>query len=356
MPSLATTSNGPLGCGTYVARLVNDGGPILTARKVVSVLWNRRKGEPSAATVTLPVSGTDLRACCDGANKIEPLRTELIIERNGIPVWQGWVMNDITFRRDTITVNAKDILGWTERRILDSDHVAVGQDLVTIGLSYIADINSAGDLPFVITANPTGILADRTVLASEYRYASDPLRDLYTAGLAATVIAGHLLLGPEMQTCGTIQLRDTDIDGDPEIKLDGLQRATRVIVKGANGIVSVFPPTPPDVCFHAADFIHDDQNILDQASADATAELIYDAFSSSFPYFVSIPEGSGLKSTAGVHINALIPGAIVQFYSQTLCLEIGMAMRLVAVDVEASSGVENVRITLERIGDNEGDS
>ncbi len=354
MPSRATTSHGPLGCGSYVARLVNDGQPIFRARKTISVLWNRRKGEPSAATITLPVSGTDLRACCNGVNKIDPLRTELIIERDGLPVWQGWVMNDITIRRDTITVNAKDILGWTERRILNLDHVSAGLDLVTIGLSYIADVNALGDLPFVITAEPTGILADRTVLASEYRYASDPLKDLYNAGLAATVIAGHLLLGPEMQTCGTIQLRDTDIDGDPEIKLDGLQRATRVIVKGANGIVSVYPAEPPDTCFHGADFLLDDQSILDQASADATAALVYDSFSSSFPYYVSIPEGSGLKPSAGVHINALIPGAIVQFYSQTLCVEIGMAMRLVAVDVEASAGVENVRVTLERIGDNQG--
>jgi len=351
MPSLATTSNGPLGCGTYVVRLVNDGSPILEARKVTSVTWGRRRDEASVAVVTLPVSGTDLRACCEGVNQIEPLRTEVIIERSGIPVWQGWVLREVDIHRDTISITAHDILGWTERRVLNLDHVATGVDLTDIALSYIADINRGGDLPFVITSEPTGILADRTVLASEYRFASEALRELFETGLDGTVIAGHLLLGPETQLCGTLTLRDTDIDGDPSIKLDGLLRATRAIVKGGNGIVAIYPSTPPDVCYHAADIVQSDESILDQPSADAAAQLLYAQAATSYPYFLTIPDGSGLSPKAGVHINALIPGAIVQFYSQTLCVQIGMAMRLVSVDVEAAAGSEQVRVSFEPIAD-----
>jgi len=351
MPSLATTSNGPLGCGSYTVRLVNDGQPILSASKVTSVVWGRRRDEASVAVVTLPVSGTDLEACCQGVDQIEPLRTEVIVDRDGLPVWQGWVMREVDIRRDTVSITAHDILAWTERRVLNLDHVSVGVDLTDIALAYIADVNSASDLPFVITSAPTGILADRTVLTSEYRLASEPMRELFETGLDGTVIAGHLLLGPETQLCGTLTLRDTDIDGDPSIKIDGLLRATRAIVTGANGIVSIYPPTPPDVCYHAADIVRADESILDQVSADAASQSLFEQVSTNYPYFLTIPDGSGLSPKAGVNINALIPGAIVQFYSQTLCVQIGMAMRLVAVDVEAAAGSEQVRITLEPLAD-----
>lgn len=352
--SLATTTHGPLGCGTYVVRLVNDGAPILAPRKVTSVVWNRRKDrDVSSATVTIPVEGTDQKACCEGVQKIEALRTEAIITRDGIDVWQGWVLNDVSIHRDNIIINASDILGWTERRVLDQNHTDVNVDLTNIALGYIGDINSSADLPFVISSTLTGILAKRTVLAAEYRFASDALGDLYDSGLDATVVAGIVLLGPETQICGTLRLRDTDIDGDPEIKTDGRLRATRVIVKGGNGIVSIRPTVPPTVCFHGADIVHDDESILDQNSADAAATLLYDQVSSSYPYFLQIGEGSTLRPTAPVHINALIPGAIFQFYSQALCVKIAMAMRLVAVDVEAAAGTEQVRVTFEPLGSSE---
>jgi hypothetical protein len=343
---------------------VNDGQPIFGgagARKTTTATWSRRLDEASTGSVVIPVSGTDLSACCEGVNKIEPLRTELIIERNRIPVWQGWVMNDVEIDRDNIRVNAHDILEWTTRRVLDQNHVHTQIDLTQIALDYIADVNAEEDLPFVITSAATGILADRTVLQTEYRYGWDALRDLLESGLDATVVAGHLLLGQETQICGTLQLRDTDIDGSPTIKLNGAERATRVIVKGGtppdegsgSQVIAVWPPAPPDVCYHAADYIIEDDSILDMGSALATAQAAYDRLSSSFPYYLDIPEGSGLRPQAPVHINALIPGAIVQFYSQRLCVDIGMAMRLVAVDVEAASGSEQVRVAFEPLGDGE---
>ena len=108
MPSLATTLQGPLGCGNYSVRLVNDGQPILAPRKVTTVLWGRRLDEASNATITIPVAGTDLRACCVGGNRIETLRTEVIISRNGLDVWQGWLLPATKFRRDTITIEATE--------------------------------------------------------------------------------------------------------------------------------------------------------------------------------------------------------------------------------------------------------
>jgi len=355
MPSLATTLQGPLGCGAYSVRLVNDGHPILAPRKVTTALWGRRLDEASNATITIPVAGTDLRACCVGGNRIETLRTEALISRNGLDVWQGWLLPATKFRRDTITIEATDILGWLDRRVLQQNHVHVGVDMTTIALAYIADA-ARGDLPFVINSTLSGVLATRTVLATEYRFAGEALRDLLETGLDATVVAGVLLLGPETQTCGTLRLRDTDIDGDPEIAIDGRQRATRVIVKGGNGIVAIYPPVPPTVCFHAADTVHSDESILDQASADNAAQLLYARLSASFPYYLTVPEGSALLPTAPVHINALIPGAIAQVSSRSLCVEIEMAQRLTALDVEVAAGIEQVRPTFEPLGDDEGDA
>jgi len=355
MGSLAPSTRGPLGCGSYSVRLVNDGRPILETKRVTSVVWGRRLDEVSTATITIPVAGTDLRACCERANLIEPLRTEVEITRDGFVVWVGYLMRDVTFSRDHIIINAHDILGWTERRVL-GNHDYVATDLLDIALGYLADPN-LDDFPWlslIAQATPTGILADRKVLASEYRFASDPLGELYETGLDITVAAGRIYIGPEVATCGHIVLRDTDFNGSPEVKLDGLERATRVIVKGANGIVSVYPPEPEPHCYRDADHVSEDQDILDQASADARAQSLYARLSSSYPYYVHIPQGSGLRSTAGVHINALIPGNKFQFESKTLCIPIAMGMRLVALDVEASSGSEQVRVTLEPLGDHEG--
>lgn len=355
MGSLAPSTRGPLGCGTYQARLVNDGRPILETKTVTSVTWGRRLDEVSTATITIPVKGNDLTACCERANLIEPLRTEVEITRDGMPVWIGYLLRDVTFSRDHIIVNAHDILGWTERRVL-GNHNYDDTDLLDIALGYLADPN-LDDFAWsslIAQATPTGILADRKVLASEYRFASDPLGELYGTGLDITVAAGRIYLGPEVATCGHIVLRDTDFDGDPEVKLDGAERATRVIVRGANGIVSVYPPEPEVKCYRDADYVSEDQDMLDQESADARAQSLYTRLSSSYPYYVHIPQGSGLRPTAGVHINALIPGNKFQFESKALCIPIAMGMRLTAVDVEASSSSEQVRVTLEPIGDFEG--
>ena len=77
--------------------------------------------------------------------------------------------------------------------------------------------------------------------------------------------------------------------------------------------------------------------------------------SASHPYNLTIPEGSTLRPTAPVHINALIPGSFVQFHTQALCVELEMAFRLTALDVEAAAGSEQVRPFLEPLGDDEGD-
>lgn len=354
MPSFATTQQGPLGCGAYTARVVNEGRVILESKRVTSALWNRRLDEPSTATIVLPVQGTDLTACCEGIERIEPGRSELIVERNGVDVWQGWLLRDAIFRRDSITINAHDIMKWTERRILNDNHVYAGLDLTQIALNYLGDSNLA-DLPFAIQSQPTGILADRTVLASEYRFASEALRELYETGLDMTVVAGQIYLAPETGVCGTLHLRDTNIEGDPEIRLDGEQRATRVIVKGANGIVAIYPPTPPEVCYRPLDYLTSDEGILDQGSADARAEQLFQRLSSSYPYYVTIPQGSGLSPDTPIHVNALVPGNVFQFYSSALCIPIGQAIRLTAVDAEASGDSEQIRVSFEPIGDFEGD-
>lgn len=354
-PSLANSTQGPLGCGTYKARLVNDGDVIFEGRKTTSAVWGRRLDEASHATVTIPVSGDELRACCEGPNKIEPLRTEVLLERNGVDVWQGWLMRDALFRRESITINAHDILKWTERRVLDDTHVHVATDLTDIALAYFGDSNLA-DLPWPIMSLPTGVLGDRTVLATEHQLASAALEELLKTGLDATVVAGVLYLGGETATCGTLHLRDENIDGDPEVKIDGAQRATRVIVKGANGIVSVYPPTPPSVCYRPADFVSADEAIVDQASADYRARDLYRILSSSYPYYVSIPQGSALSPDTPVHINALVPGNVFQFYSQALCVPIGQAIRLTAVDVDAAGDTEQVKVSFEPLGDDEGDA
>lgn len=353
-PSIAPTPRGPLGCGSYTARLVNNGKVILDTTKTASVDWNRRNGEASNATAVIPVSGTDLAACCIGDDKAEALRTELVIERNGIGVWQGWCMREISFKRDTVTVTAHDMLKWTERRVLDDDHIVAATDLTGIATGYLADSNLA-DIPWVIEQASTGVVGDRTVLASEYRYASDPLGELHNTGLDMTVAAGRLYLGPAAAgICGTLKLRDTDMEGDPEIKQDGAQRATRVIVTGADGIVSIYPPSPPDVCWGPADVVSHDDTILDQATADARALALWTRLSSSYAYFVNVPDGAQLKPTAPVHINALVPGQLFDFVSRSTCIPIAQGMRLASVDVTATADEEAVKVSFEPIGDAEG--
>lgn len=350
------SAKGPLGCGAYTARLVNNGKPIAESSRVTTAQWNRRSNEPSTAVIALPTVGTALEACCQGIDRLEALRTEVILTRNGVDVWQGFIMDDVSFRRDTIVINARDIMGWLERRRLRQNHAYANIDLTDIALGFIADVNSAGDLPFTVDAEDSGVLATRTVLANEYRYAWDPFRELLETGLDATVIAGVLRLGPELQLCGPIHLSDQHLEGDPEIKTDGRQRASQVVVKGANGIVGVFPAVvDAALCFYPADYVVTDERILDQSSSDARAESLYNDMSSSYPYFVAAGEGASLKPNAPVHINALAPGAIVQYHTDSLCVELDMAMRVSAVDVDVAPGIEQVRVTLEPLGsDQEG--
>jgi hypothetical protein len=120
----------------------------------------------------------------DALNLIDQGRLTLFVDRAGVMVWGGFLWTtDCDYDAGTCTLNGEGYLSYYRKRLILGDLTYTGVDQITIAKNLVDYANAAfyswGGLPVVTTdVTASGVLRDRTYLASETKWVGESLEQL----------------------------------------------------------------------------------------------------------------------------------------------------------------------------------
>lgn len=335
-----------LGCLEETRLRVVRSGRVIYQTSQFNGSWNRVNDEISTAQFVLPFNDdccpTDLHAYVD------------IVEfsRNGEVAWAGYIQRFI-LENGVQTIEAADFLDGYQRRIIRTPINLTNTDISTIAEAVMNSADANDPIPVVRVFTPSGITADRLYPVSDYRIAWDALKnDLLNIGLDITMIGTLLYAGPlEKRGLKPLVLRDHMILGVPTSGEDGSSYANRIIVKGTNGLVSVYPAGAPvaPYPYPLIESVVDANDVADQASLDSLAKQHYD-LRSAVPRFLDMSGGVTLKEDSPHALKSYIAGRLIDVGITVGCSVIQQAMRLESLSYSLSGGREEVKISCVPIG------
>lgn len=341
---------GPLGCAEsyQVAVMDRDGDQQIGELVDVSSLeWSRVIDDTSTAKVVVPFQGPD---CCALLGKINDWCNSLAIWRNAETlVWQGPITY-LDYGRDDTIIDAQDITAWLfKRRIRELiDFTATGlgaKDLTTIAETLVRHGFAPDDphvLDFLLTV-ASGITGERQYKANS-GYVGDALVELGRTGIDFVAIGRRLILAGEIPIARLAGLTDDDFLGEIRVIKDGRAAVTDATVVG-KGVVGRAAVDPPGGVCGLLEVLVNEEEILDQESADAEAESLV-AGGYPTPLILNVPDGSQLDPRAPVGINDLIPGVLIPVTSSQTCRTVAANLRLQRLNVTYGDAGESVRVTL----------
>ena len=335
-----------LGCFEEGRMRVVRAGRVIYETDRFNCGWGRANDDISTATFTLPADGD----CCP--EDIHARADMVEFERNGEVAWAGYCQRPVV--TDGVqSLEAVDLLDGYQRRVIRDTINVTATDISDIAEAVMTSADDGDPIPVVRVFSPSGIIADRLYPASDYRIAWDALKnDLLNIGLDLTMVGTLLYGGPlEGRNLKPLVLRDSMILGKPVKGEDGAAYANRIIVKGANGLVSIYPPGPPvaPYPYPLTEAVVDANDVADQVSLDALAKQHYD-LRSAVPRFVSMDQGVALRHDSPYPLRSYIPGRMMDVGLTVGCDPIQQGMRLQSVAYTLTGGREEVKIAAVPIG------
>lgn len=335
-----------LGCLEEALFRVVRGGRVVYQTDRLNAAWGRVRNDISVGQFTLPASAD----CCAASVHA---RADLVeFQRNGEVAWAGYVQRPVE-TDGYLTVEAVDLLDGYQRRVIRDNINVTGTDIADIAAAVVTSADDGDPIPVVPIWTPTGILADRSYPASDYRIAWDALKnDLLNVGLDLTMVGTLLYNGPlEDRGLKPLKIRDGMLVGVPTKGEDGGAYANRVILKGGNGLVSIYPAGPPVAVdpYPLTEVVIDAGDVMDQASLDVLAKQHYD-LRSAVPRFLAMDQGVTLADDSPYGLRSYIPGRLMDVGLTVGCTPIQQGMRLDKVDYTLMGGREEIKISAVPIG------
>jgi hypothetical protein len=331
--------------------ITDIGGAVRQAEVAHSGLhYSRRLDEMTQADVSV-AAGQDA-ACLPVLGSLRPFHHEVSIWRDHDNVWVGPFI-DPSYSYEGMSLMARDLFQWFERRILPFDRTFIATDLADIATTYINDALSPDPSPNIsFLAAPTGVLGSRSVAAATFRRAADELRELARTGLDWSMVGRTFRLGGEEIPTSNLVTLTEDIFEIDEARMDGLSFANEVFVLGASGSGVSTPvrgsasdgtPSPLVQQTFA------EASILDFSSANHAAQTRLDLLRTD-PWFVT----GTLLPSAPLSFSDLVPGARVRLLQQVGFRRLDVDLRLLAVTVDVSvsdtGDEESIRLELQPLG------
>jgi len=332
-------SGGLLGTGSDLrVLLVNKGATgVIAELQPASGQFSRILDGTSELTMEGVVGGRLGEICCEGWEEIRTWATEIVIYRGGRDAWAGPV-TDVSFDYGRVRITAADTTAWWDRRTVP-DLSFSNTDLTDIALAIHEAAMKPDPSPNLrVVTTPSGVVGARTYNGQNYQYASDAIAELAATGLDFTAYGRTIIMGGEADDLAPIAtLIDDHWVAPPTVRQRGNDQATVVVVKG-QGVqaVALAPPEYLDYYGYLVR-VFDEQNITDAATARTAAEsrvaLLKD------PFFIESPAGAGLRPTAPVTLEQLIPGAVLRVDAKASCRQVVADFRLERVAVDFSGSV-----------------
>lgn len=325
------------GVGDYVCMLKSrGGGDVVAILDETNLSFGRKLNDVSAASVEAKsVSGIDAWS------------HELSIYRDQIEVWVG-PLQQPQWETDMMSLVASDLMQWFERRTLSVNISWLNTDAAQI-FSAVIDLALAADPTPNITlgVSDTGVLADRTVKATDRVRAGDILRELSRTAIDFTAIGRHVWAGGT-EIPGTTPF--TLVDGDllsPKVVSKGSDAVTGASVLGTTSTVPIVADVGGvDALYGLVQQTYSESDIKDFNSAQAAAAA-RTLHGNPPPVYVS----GILSSNAGCEMAQLIPGTRVTVHLDEIGRPVHQVMRLAQIDCSVQDGGEACELTLVPLGE-----
>jgi len=365
-----------LGCGRHTIEVYRRGGTVRvgTIRNVEYLDWSRVRDDISTAKIV--VRGWDI----DCGNLLASLQTwayEVVIFRdNGFTVdrvWEGPITL-LTYEVDSVTIHAKDMMGYAYRRIIKQAMNDAGDgDTVTSRAARVLQNTFAPDDPNVLAYLQVLVREDD---AREYRSTPAYSRTAFeevddmaaNAGLDYTVVGRSIMLWGTKHRIGTLpEFRDVDLGSPPIVSEYGMSMANVYSVSDGNGVhgeayrgdvdpvsgnvdetyglVEMLSSTwASDSPGDAGTYTAAGLATVIQSFAEYADRSISDRYPP--PVVVRVPDNTTLNPGTVVSIQHLVPGVVVPLRSTGTLRTVVANQKLDKVQVIERSDSEVISITL----------
>lgn len=232
---------GQLGKGEHRVFITERGGsPIIAEVPWTALSCNRALDEMGSGRVSL--AGATLEnvseSCCFALENLAAWRHEIAIWRSSDQSEADWigVVTEPEYRWDSVTINARDLFQWFERRLIPVDHDPITDDAATVFETLANSVLVEDSSPniSVVVQSYAGVAVERRILATERRKAADVLRELGRTSVDWTMRGRDLVVGGALNW-GTSLTLDSIVAENLVLKEKGLEAASRVYVKGYPG-------------------------------------------------------------------------------------------------------------------------
>lgn len=368
-----TIDGATLGIGTHRAFVYRRGGKVRVGEiKGISYLdWGRVRDDISTSKIV--VSDWDID-CGNLLAKLQTWAYEIVIFRNNgysnDRVWEGPI-SLLTYETDKVTIQAKDVMVYSYRRIIKQAMKGGLTDTVVTRAAQVLQNVLAPDDPNLLSyLTPLLRDDDRSVnnrsIPAYARTAFEEIDDMASnAGLDYTAVGRAILLWGTRHRIGTLpKFKDADLGASPIVSEYGMSMANRYVVSDGNGVWG--EATRLDVSGN--DPIYGLVEMLSSTWADdsdaesgtytgtsaATVEKfagyaetsIADRYRPGAPVVVRIPDNTSLNPGAVISIQQLVPGVIIPLESTSTLRTVTANQKLDSMRVIEEGGKETVSITL----------
>lgn len=357
-----STGVGELGCGTYRVLITErcGGRVICELTDMMSALtYNRLMDDTSEAQAVINLSGDggNTSACCACLGDTRTWLHSMLIYRDEEIVWGPGPVYNLLYRKDTVTVTARDVSAWLDVRVVHHEYTkALGTDFVQKPIDYIVrtiltDALSAEDpcnLVSMLDVGSIPALMDKEASIGD-GYAGDILRDLARNVLDYTVVGNRIIIREQLSFGPYSHLHDEDFQTEIEVEERGAEAGTKWYVNGS-GVYGSCGGEPEHIQYLGLIEQVDSEDQITDLNAVKSAACSRLQGSNPAPLYVNVPDGARLSPSAGVTMNQLIPGTLVDVSLRDICRAVTVRQRLTAVHVTVTDGDEAIGVTLSPLG------
>lgn len=337
-----------LGAGINRAYIyTRDGVTELMEAPIKTVEWNRNLCAVSRATIQIEPA-----RCTRALADVHPWAHSLVVFRDEDRVWEGPIRRRRD-SRDALTIEASDVIGWTERRPVTAGRNVLG-GLVRDQMAWAVAQAFAADNPnvsaYVQALGAATRTADLTVTAAE-KYLASVLSDMTANGGRWTALGRAILLWDEAAIIG--RLLDLSPENhlltDVDVIEDGDLLATQVRARNDNGVVGTASPagvTPVDPYYGLVGQVVSSGATNPTGVTRTASSAAGKAYPT--PLTIEVPADAALRCDAPFPITRLVPGVIVPVTTTTATArQVTGTFVLTSVKVtQTTEADERVSITL----------
>lgn len=376
-----TVAQGTLGCGEYRVFVYDQGGEVMRGEitPLSTFTFRRLRDDISACLITTNGFSDD---CGQLLKRVRSWVHELKVFRNSgqgwVPVWEGPVTR-ITYSRDGVAFEAKDVMAYVYRRILrqgfnDSWRKVDGEQVglptvVQRARQVIIDCLARHDpnvLGFMTTfdfhddALTSRVVPDFSVTGWEI------VDDLAAnAGLDYTVMGRRIILWDTHRATGRLpEMRDQDFSDPPVVSEYGMQLCNLFAVTNNSGVWGSAVPkkaSPPNEFYGPVEMLASAYGESDGGGGRALTREARDRLEGALddqaqrniahrwptPLVVRVPDNSTLSPETNVGFQQLVPGVWIPVRAATQLREISQWQKLDSITVTASAtNPEQVQVVM----------